>query len=84
MFAPLNEATQQVVLQRDGNVETMNSQFPTHDWLDSYVIKKWKGHVFCAEHLQREVNKAAIEVFESRLKVKFNDLATDLANLRGN
>jgi len=81
-LAPLNEAALQVVLQPDGEVVSLNSLFPTHDWLETYVAKKWKGHVFCPEHLQREVNKAAIEVLESRLKVKFNNLATDLANLR--
>jgi len=81
-LAPLNEAALQVVQQPDGNVVSLNSLFPTHDWLESYVAKKWKGHVFCPERLQREVNKAAIEVLESRLKVKFNNLATDLANLR--
>ncbi len=44
-----------------------------------YVAKKWKGHVFCTPHLQRAVNQAAIEVIESKLDVKFNPLATDLA-----
>jgi len=81
-LAQLNEATLQVVLQPDDKVVPLNSLFPTHDWLETYVAKKWKGHVFCPEHLQREVNKAAIEVLESRLKVKFNPLATDLANIR--
>lgn len=81
-LAPLNEAALQVVLQPDHSVVSLNSLFPTHDWLESYVAKKWKGHVFCPEHLQREVNKAAIYVLESRLKVKFNSLATTLANLR--
>ncbi len=81
-LAPLNEAALHVVLQPDGNVVSLNSLFPAHDWLQSYVAKKWKGHVFCPEHLQHEVNKEAIEVLESRLKVKFNHLATDLANLR--
>ncbi len=81
-LAPLNEAALHVVLQPDGEVVPLNSLFPTHDWLQTYVAKKWKGHVFCPEHLQREVNKAAIEVLESRLKVKFNSLATSLANIR--
>ena len=81
-LAPLNEATLQVVLQPDDKVVALNSLFPTHDWLETYVAKKWKGHVFCPEHLQREVNKAAKEVIESKLEVKFNSLATDLANLR--
>ena len=81
-LAPLNEATLQAVLQPDDKVVALNSLFPTHDWLETYVAKKWKGHVFCPEHLQREVNKAAIEVLESRLEVKFNSLATDLSNLR--
>ena len=81
-LAPLNEAALHVVLQPDGEVVSLNSLFPTHDWLQSYVAKKWKGHVFCPEHLQPEVNKAAIEVLESRLQVKFNSLATDLANIR--
>ena len=81
-WAPLNEAALHVVLQPGGKVDTLNSLFPTHDWLQTYVEKKWKGHVFCPEHMQCEVNKAAIEVLESRLEVKFNNLATDLANLR--
>jgi HD superfamily phosphohydrolase len=81
-FAPLNEAALQVVLQPDNEVVSLNSLFPAHDWLQTYVTKKWKGHVFCPEHLQREVNKAAIEVLESRLDVKFKSLATGLANLR--
>ena len=81
-LAPLNEAALQVVLQPHGEVVSLNSLFPSHDWLETYVAKKWKGHVFCPEHLQSEVNKAAIEVLESRLNVKFNSLATDLANLR--
>jgi len=81
-WAPLNEAAQQVVLQPNDDVVSLNSLFPTHDWLQTYVEKKWKGHVFCPEHLQCEVNKAAIEVLESKLEVKFNNLATDLANLR--
>jgi len=81
-LAPLNEAALQVVLQPDDEVVSLNSLFPTHDWLETYVAKKWKGHVFCPEYLQREVNKASIEVLESRLRVKFNSLATDLTNLR--
>ena len=81
-LAPVHEAALQVVLQPDGKVVPLNSLFPTHDWLETYVAKKWKGHVFCPEHLQREVNKAAKEVIESKLEVKFNSLATDLANIR--
>ena len=81
-LAPVNEATLQAVLQPNSEVVSLNSLFPAHDWLETYVDKKWKGHVFCPEHLQREVNKAAIEVLESRLEVKFNSLATDLANIR--
>ncbi len=81
-LAQVNEATLQVVLQPDGEVVPLNRLFPTHDWLETYVAKKWKGHVFCPEHLQREVNKAAIKVLESRLEVKFNPLAKNLANLR--
>jgi HD superfamily phosphohydrolase len=81
-LAPIREAALQVVLQPDGEVVTLNSLFPAHDWLQSYVEKKWKGHVFCPEPIQHAVNNAAIEVLESKLHVKFNHLATDLANLR--
>ena len=81
-FAPINEAALHVVLQPDDTVVSLNSLFPAHDWLQAYVEKKWKGHVLCPEHLQDEVNKAAIDVLESRLKVKFNHWATDLANIR--
>jgi len=80
--APLNEANLQVVKQPDDKVVSLNSLFPTHDWLQTYVAKKWKGHVFCPKELQLVVNKAAIEVLETRLQVKFNSLATSLAHIR--
>ena len=84
-WAPLNEAALHVVLQPDGkSVDTLNSLFPAHDWLQTYVEKKWKGHVFCPEYMQCAVNEAAIKVLESKLEVKFNNLATDLASLRIN
>lgn len=78
---PLNEATLSTILEPNGKTVPLNSFFPTHDWLQTYVAKKWKGHVFCPAHMQHQVNKAAIEVLEAKLKVKFNNLATDLANL---
>jgi len=82
-LAPVREATlQKVVLQPNSEVVSLNSLFPTHDWLQTYVANKWKGHVFCPEHLQREVHDAAIKVLETRLDVKFNSLATELANIR--
>lgn len=81
-LAPLNEAKLQVVLQPNNNVVSLNKLFPSQDWLQTYVDKKWKGHVFCSENVQHEVSKAAKEVLESKLDIKFNSLATELANMR--
>jgi HD superfamily phosphohydrolase len=78
----LNEAALSVVRQPNGELVPLNRLFPSHDWLDAFVARKWRGHVFCrgGADTQRSVGLAAKGVLESApFNLVFNNLALDLA-----
>ena len=78
---PLNEATLSVVRQPDGSFIPLNQLFPSDNWLDAYVAKKWRGHVFYrgSAEAQKAVGEAAKRVLEEELGIKLHDLALGLA-----
>lgn len=52
--------------------ELINKIFPVDGWLRAYGSRKWRGHVFCPESMQKEVDKAARKVL-GKMNIKVND-----------
>ena len=79
---PLNEATLSVVKQPNGQLVPLNHLFPSNDWLDAFVARKWRGHVFCrgSDAIQRAVGEAARRILQAEpFNLEIDDLAIDLA-----
>ena len=61
-------------------MKTLSGFFPYPEWVTSYEINKWKGHVFSLSDLdtRRAVNDAAKRVFKEKpYYLEFDERATD-------
>lgn len=55
--------------------KTLDKIFRIEKWLISYAENKWRGHVFCPPHYQKEVYEASRRIFNEELGVEFNKFA---------
>lgn len=82
---PLNEAELTYVKVGDNFYRIRELYRTTHDWLDTYIANKWRGHVFCPYEprgVQGRACKVAKDVLEREIGLKFNRFAEELANIR--
>lgn len=81
----LREAEQTPVLMPNGSVDVLMSFFPIDKWLNTYLEKKWQGHVFCPDipELRPYVAAAAKKVLETHpeLGLQFEDTAVEYAHI---
>lgn len=60
---------------------TLGRFIPIEQWANQYLQQKWRGHVFCRPEFIPQVNRAAVDVFVDKYRIKFTELAWVHANL---
>jgi len=76
---PLNEPEQTWVQIRGSERKALMSEhFKTMEWLETFTVNKWRGHIFCPFGFEDKVRPIAKEVLQERLKLRLNPLAEQL------